>query len=244
MKYVTSLRQVHNDFFHLFIYETIEDSIRIISLPKLKGEVTFINGHDELYEQIFKEYRSDIFKSFRIHNMRLLDLIRFDAFRYETIKFIPKPLKKEYVECAVNRFSDNLRYVNEEDQTEGLQLSAIKRNGYVIQHIRNPSKEIQLAAVKQDGNAIEFIKCPSKEIKLAAVKQNGLAIQYIKYPSKEVKLAAVKQDGRAIKYIKTQTEALQLASIEKNYYPIHCIKNPTPLVKEIAVASGFFRYIN
>jgi hypothetical protein len=45
---------------------------------------------------------------------------------------------------------------------------AVQQNGFSIQHIEFPSKEVQILAVKQNGYAIYYVKQPSDEIKLLA----------------------------------------------------------------------------
>jgi len=50
------------------------------------------------------------------------------------------------------------------DTTTKTQLEIVKQNGYNIQYIDKPSKEVQLAAVKQNGYAIKYIKNPSKKV--------------------------------------------------------------------------------
>ena len=41
---------------------------------------------------------------------------------------------------------------------EAAQLAAVKRYGYVIQFIYDPSEAVQLAAVKQNADAIRYFK--------------------------------------------------------------------------------------
>lgn len=53
--------------------------------------------------------------------------------------------------------------------------------------------EKQKAAVKRDGTVIEFIKNPSFAIQKIAVEQNGRAIQFIENPSFEIQKAAKKR---------------------------------------------------
>ena len=47
-----------------------------------------------------------------------------------------------------------------------VQLAAVRRNGYAIMNIENPSEEVQLEAVRQDWRAIHFIENPSEEVQL------------------------------------------------------------------------------
>lgn len=55
--------------------------------------------------------------------------------------------------------------------SEAKQIELVKKNGYHIAHIKDPSEEVKLAAVKQDGWSIEYIKDPSEEVQIEAVKK-------------------------------------------------------------------------
>lgn len=77
--------------------------------------------------------------------------------------------------------------------SEEEQMVAIKRNGYFIKYITNPSEEVKLEAVKEYGYFIKYITNPSKQVQLMAVKQNGFSIKYINDPSKQVQLESIKQ---------------------------------------------------
>ncbi|CAI3959092.1 unnamed protein product, partial [Commensalibacter papalotli (ex Botero et al. 2024)] len=43
-------------------------------------------------------------------------------------------------------------------------LEAVKKNGYSIQYIHNPSEAVQLEAVKNDGYSIQYIPNPSEAV--------------------------------------------------------------------------------
>ena len=73
---------------------------------------------------------------------------------------------------------------------EAVQLVAVRRDWFAIQHIKNPSEAVQLAAVQQNGYTIRHIENPSEAVQLAAVRENGRAIKHIKNPSEAVKRAA------------------------------------------------------
>jgi len=47
--------------------------------------------------------------------------------------------------------------------------------------------DVQLAAVRKDGYAIQFIKNPSEAVQLVAVRKDGYAITYIDNPSEVAK---------------------------------------------------------
>ena len=56
-------------------------------------------------------------------------------------------------------------------KSEKAQIEAVKRNGYAIRFIPNPSPEVQIEAVKRNGCAIQYITNPSLEAQIEAVKQ-------------------------------------------------------------------------
>jgi hypothetical protein len=58
--------------------------------------------------------------------------------------------------------------------SEAVQLAAVRKNGYAIQHIRDPSEAVQLAAVRQNAWLIGYIKSPSEMVKLVVMEQNRL----------------------------------------------------------------------
>ena len=71
----------------------------------------------------------------------------------------------------------------------------LKKNGYAIRFIKNPSEVVQLTAVKQDGYALQFITNPSEVVQLEAVKQDVCAIQFIENPSEAVLESYLFNDG-------------------------------------------------
>ena len=57
------------------------------------------------------------------------------------------------------------QYTDEEVQnSEKLQMESIKDCPLNIQHINNQTEEMQLKAIKQDGYAIKYIKKPTKKV--------------------------------------------------------------------------------
>jgi hypothetical protein len=141
-------------------------------------------------------------------------------FKAENVK-VPSQLVKKDTKTR----SDFKPTIGEElnNQTEEVQLEAVKKNGFAIQYIKNPSKEVQLEAVKRNGSAIRYIKKPSEEVQLTAVKNDGLAIYYIKNPSKEVQLEAVKSvddiggnDGSAIQFIKNPSKEVMRVALKRD----------------------------
>jgi hypothetical protein len=112
--------------------------------------------------------------------------------------------------------------------SEEEQLAWVKRNGHVIDFMKNPSEKVQLEAVRNAGAAIQYIKNPSEKLKLLSVKKNPDSIKYIKNPSEEIQIAAVGKDGYTIQYIKNPSEKVQIAAINNTPHAIRTIKNPPP----------------
>ena len=55
----------------------------------------------------------------------------------------------------------------------------IHKMGSNIRHIKTPSKEFQMLAVKQDGFAIQYLINPSKELCVEALYQNPKTIPFM-----------------------------------------------------------------
>ena len=66
------------------------------------------------------------------------------------------------------------------------EFELVKKDGFLIEFIQNPSEEVQLEAVKENGGAIQLIQNPSEEVQLEAVKENRGVIRYIKNPHPSV----------------------------------------------------------
>ena len=70
--------------------------------------------------------------------------------------------------------------------TEEEQLEVVKKDGWMIKYINNPSEQVQLEAVRGWGYTIKYINSPSEQVQLEAVKKSPFAIQYINNPCQEV----------------------------------------------------------
>lgn len=99
-----------------------------------------------------------------------------------------------------------------QNQTEEMQLTAVKDRPRMLPVLKKPSKKVQLAAVKEWGSMLKHIENQTEEIQLAAVKNDGLSIKYVKNPSEKVKLAAVKEDGNALDLIPNPSDELKAAA--------------------------------
>ena len=123
---------------------------------------------------------------------------------------------------------------NEESMSEEEKLEVVKKEGFNIQYIKNPSEKIQLEAVRQFGDNIQYniqyIENPTEKVQLKAVKQDSFSIQYIKNPSEKVQLEAVKQNAFSVRHIESPSEAVQLEAVKQDSFSIKYIKNPCKVV--------------
>jgi hypothetical protein len=92
-------------------------------------------------------------------------------------------------------YSFKLNNQNIKYKTKQQQLAAVQQNGYSIQYIHNPDRDVQLAAVQQNGNSIRFIRDPGRDVQLAAVQKNGDNICYIHNPDREIVLLYMSMCG-------------------------------------------------
>ena len=136
-------------------------------------------------------------------------------------KFLKKQLSKAKQLEAVKQY--------------GSGISRGKQDGFSIQYIHNPDKDVQLEAVKQDGFNIQFIHNPDKDVQLAAVKRDGYSIKHIRNPGKDVQLEAIKQSGYSIRYIHNPDKDVQLEAVKQNGFNIQNIRNPDKDVQLAAV---------
>ena len=122
----------------------------------------------------------------------------------------------------------NKKYQFTKEQEERFRLETVRRDGFSIRYLYNPSLKVQLEAVKQEAYAIEYIKNPSLEVQLKAVKQNGHAIQYIVNPSEQVQLEAIRQNGCSINFIKNPSDYIKsiLDVIKTSHRIIYVLHEP------------------
>lgn len=78
------------------------------------------------------------------------------------------------------------------------QLAAVKQNGMVLGNIENPTEEMKEEALKKDGYAIRHIQNPSVKLQLIAINENPHSIVEItpldRPIAEEVQLAVLAQD--------------------------------------------------
>lgn len=118
---------------------------------------------------------------------------------------ITKP-KNEEKQKMINEYNNLM---------EQYSLELIKKNGYLIRFIENPSEEIQLEAVRQNPMDILYIKHPTEKVQIEAVRQDASIINYIDSPTEKVQIEAVRQDGSVVNYIKNPSQQVQLEAIRQ-----------------------------
>jgi hypothetical protein len=126
----------------------------------------------------------DKFKADKIILGERIDIINLDLWKDEN--FCLKLIENHNTEIAtmyITNYNDKVK------------LALVKRNPFILNDLINRkhlkiSEEIQLEAVKRNGFVIGYIKNPSEEVQLEALKQNPTSIKYIKSPCKAAQLVA------------------------------------------------------
>jgi hypothetical protein len=72
-----------------------------------------------------------------------------------------------------------LEHVKDLEQTEEMCLCVVKKDGFLLQYVKEQTEEICMEAVKQNGDSLQFVKTQTEAICFEAVKQNLEAIQYL-----------------------------------------------------------------
>jgi F-box domain len=169
-------------------------------------------------------------------DLLLIIVSNLDPADYKAMRLVAKKLKRCIDADPSNpRAQTALLVLRRMMADEMAQLAAVRRTGYAIQHIENPSEQVQLAAVQQTGDALRYIKNPSEQVQLAAVRRTGYVLEHIKNPSEQIQLAAVQQTGHALQYIKNPSEQVQLAAVQQTGYALQYIKNPSEQIQLAAV---------
>jgi hypothetical protein len=84
------------------------------------------------------------------------------------------------------------------DQTK----TALKKHGYLLQHVKNQTPELCIEAIQSCPFAIRFVNKKTEELCLLAVKLNGLALKYVENQTKEICEAAIKNNKKALYYVR------------------------------------------
>jgi hypothetical protein len=59
-------------------------------------------------------------------------------------------------------------------------LAAVRKDGYALRYVREPTEAVCLAAVRKDGYALRYVREPTEAVCLAAVRKDGDALQYVR----------------------------------------------------------------
>lgn len=109
---------------------------------------------------------------------------------------------------------DIIRYLTSEQQTPKRQMIAIKdgKNWRILEHIKNPTKEVQETAVHFDPRVMEYINNPDYDVQSAAVQLDPKNARYIKNLHPELQLYLVKKNPYNLGFFNRQAtpEAIEL----------------------------------
>lgn len=80
-------------------------------------------------------------------------------------------------------------------------LSTVKKNGLILEYIKNQTVDICMAAVRQNGLALKYVNEQTYGICLTAIRQNGMALEYVRNQTPDICFIAVTNDPRAVKFL-------------------------------------------
>lgn len=126
--------------------------------------------------------------------------------------------------------------------TDEQKLTALQRNGEVLQYIDCPSDEMIFTALSSHGYAINFVEAPTEAMYLAAVRSSdsgNQALYFIENPSEAVQIAAVSTgNGLQYGYIENPSEAVQIAFVQTHPQHMELVNNPTLAVQVAALKAN------
>lgn len=133
----------------------------------------------------------------------------------------------------VRKNGDLLQFIK--NQTDEICLAAVRNTGRALQYVMNQTHEICLAAVHQNEFALRYVKDQTREICLVAVQKNEFILQYVTNQTDEICLAAVKRHGSALRNVKNQTKEICIAAIENNGFAFQHVKEKTTELYLLAI---------
>ena len=164
--------------------------------------------------------------------------IKFIKAEVTNIKYIKNPSIK-VIKQAIEEDAMVISYINPELITDNLKLLAVKKNGYTINFIANPTEEMQKEAIKNYPFAIQYIKNPTYEMMNLAIELNPQVVYALGELPKELQLKAInlaiEQDKNIIRHMTNPCEEVQLLSVKNFPDSVYDIKNPTEHVQLEAV---------
>jgi len=115
------------------------------------------------------------------------------------------------------------------NQTEPMWQIAIKINPYLIQYVKNPTKELLKQAIRKEAEVLRFVNNQTEDLCRFAINQNALVIRYVKNQTKELCKLAIERDCFSIKHIQEQTVDLCIYALKqrkKTYKYVRIVPNP------------------
>lgn len=130
----------------------------------------------------------------------------------------------------VKRYVNGISFV---EQTEDLQIDAIKSNPESFKYMINPTEQIQLHAVINHFDNLQYIENPDPELLTQAVRHDAYIIKKIneihkKHITKQLELEAVKQNGLTVEYLDNPSPDVQIEAIKQEKWSFGLIQNPAP----------------
>lgn len=161
----------------------------------------------------------------------------------------PEWQTKRVRDLSVKQSPYSIKYIC--DQTEDICLKAIRKNGFVLDYIKeeNRTEAVCWEAVRRRGISICHVpeRFVTREMEWLAIENsNGWAIMFVRDPTEAMCIAAVQLDGRVIKEIKDPTESMCIAAVRQDPLVIEDIdeKFVTGIVRLEAVRKEGFTLLH
>lgn len=141
------------------------------------------------------------------------------------IQYIDEPSEKIQM-LAVSKSDYAMQYIKKPCR-KAIKYCADKRPYSLFDMKDVIDDSIVAPYLKKDGRLLQLMKNPTKENILDAISQSGYSIEYVKNPEKDIQLAAVKKAPKSIAQIENPCIEAQFYVVQKNRNNFKSIKNPT-----------------
>jgi len=104
-------------------------------------------------------------------------------------------------------------------------LEILKKDGRVLQFIKNQTREMCIVACQYDGWALEFVNEQTEEICIIACESDSYMLNFVDNLTDEIRLAACRHDGKTLSVIKNQTEEMCIVACRQNGMTLKFVNN-------------------
>lgn len=131
-------------------------------------------------------------------------------------------------------------------QDEQKAVDIIKKSPGRFRDIPIQTERICLMAVRRDGNLLQYVREQTDKIRKAAVKQNGFALRFCDIQTPELCALAIEQKPSSIRYVKDQTRELCEQALGRSHGgALACIRDPDEAIceKAMGICPAIIRHV-